>query len=49
VPKSWRVNLQTTTLLGGTESRHPQPTIEDCTGELTITGTVVCGGIDIRD
>ncbi|MFQ6031126.1 MAG: hypothetical protein ACE5Q6_26990, partial [Dehalococcoidia bacterium] len=49
VPKEWRVNLQTTTLLGGTENRHQQPPPEESTGELTITGTVVCGGIEIRD
>ena len=49
VPRNWRVNLQATTLLGGTENRHQQPPSEESTGELTITGTVVCGGIEIRD
>ncbi len=49
VPKNWTVNLQVTTLLGGTENRHQQPSPEDSLGELTITGTVVCGGIEVKD
>ena len=49
VPKDWRVNIQTTTLLGGTENKHRQPSDADAKGQLTITGTVVCGGIEVKD
>jgi predicted membrane protein len=49
VPKDWRVNIQTTTLFGGTESKRSQPGPEDARGELTITGTVLCGGIEVKD
>jgi hypothetical protein len=49
VPKDWRVNIQTTTLFGGTENKRSQPGPEDARGELTITGTVLCGGIEVKD
>jgi hypothetical protein len=49
VPKDWRVNIQTTTLFGGTERKRSQPSPEDARGELTITGTVLCGGIEVKD
>ena len=47
VPRNWRVNLQTTTLLGGTENNRPQPAPAEATGELTVSGTVVLGGIQV--
>lgn len=49
VPQDWRVNIQTTTIFGGTETKHRQPGLEESTGELTITGTVVFGGIEVSD
>ncbi len=49
VPKDWLVNIQTTTLFGGTENNRSQPSAADAKGELTITGTVVCGGIEVKD
>jgi predicted membrane protein len=49
VPKDWRVNIQTTALFGGTENKRSQPSPEDARGELTITGTVLCGGIEVKD
>jgi predicted membrane protein len=49
VPKDWRVNIHTTTLFGGTEHKRPQPSPEDTRGELTVTGTVLCGGIEVKD
>jgi predicted membrane protein len=49
VPKDWRVNIQATTLFGGTENKRSQPSPEDARGELTITGTVLCGGIEVKD
>jgi hypothetical protein len=49
VPKDWKVNIQATPILGSTENRHRQPSPREATGELTITGTVVCGGIEVKD
>ena len=49
VPKDWLVNIQTTTLFGGTENNRSQPSAADAKGELTIIGTVVCGGIEVKD
>jgi predicted membrane protein len=49
VPKDWKVNIQATPILGGTENRHRQPSPGEAKGELTITGTVVCGGIEVKD
>jgi predicted membrane protein len=49
VPKDWRVNIQATPILGGTENRHRQPSPGEAKGELTILGTVVCGGIEVKD
>jgi len=49
VPKDWKVNIQATPILRGTENRHRQPSPSEATGELTIIGTVVCGGIEVKD
>ena len=49
VPPGWRVNLRNVTLLGGNEQSRQQPAPEDTTGELTITGTVIFGGLEITD
>jgi hypothetical protein len=49
VPPEWLVNVQTTTLLGGTENKRQQPAAGETQGELTITGTVLMGGIVVKD
>ena len=49
VPREWRVAIDTTTLFGGTEVKRSQPSSSQATGELTITGTVVFGGIEVKD
>ena len=49
VPPDWRVNLQTTTIFGGVENKRRQPSREESAGELTITGSVVFGGLDVGD
>lgn len=50
VPRDWTVNLQTTTLFGGVEDKRLLPAGENIvTGELTITGMVLCGGVEIKD
>jgi predicted membrane protein len=51
VPRDWTVNLQTTTLFGGVEDKRLLPGAGESivTSELTITGMVLCGGIEIKD
>ena len=49
VPKDWIVHLQPSVVLGGAESERRQPRVEDAGGELIITGTVICGGIEVKD
>lgn len=49
VPRDWRVNIQATTLFGGVEDKRSQPNDSDAKGELTITGTILCGGIEVKD
>jgi predicted membrane protein len=49
VPRDWRVNIQTTTVFGGTENKHRQPSLEESTGELTITGSVLFGELKVQD
>jgi hypothetical protein len=49
VLRDWRVSVQTITLFGGVENRHLQPDPQDTKGELTLTGTVLFGGIEVRD
>lgn len=51
VPRGWIVNLQTTTLFGGVEDKRlpPSATENIVTGELTVTGMVLCGGIEVKD
>ena len=48
VPKDWLVSIQTSTILGGTENKHHQPNPEEAKAELTIIGTIVCGGIEVK-
>lgn len=51
VPRDWIVNLQTTTLFGGVEDKRSLPSASESivTGELTITGMVLCGGVEVKD
>jgi hypothetical protein len=48
VPRDWKVNIQTTTMLGGTENKK-RDTAGAAAAELTITGTVLMGGIEVKD
>ena len=49
VPKDWMVHLQPSVVLGGAELQRRQPKMEDASGELVITGRIVCGGIEVKD
>lgn len=49
LPPGWRVDLRNITLAGGVEQKRQQPTPEQTVGELTITGTVMMGGLEITD
>ena len=49
LPPGWRVDLRNITLAGGVEQKRQQPAPEQTTGELTITGTVMMGGLEITD
>ena len=48
VPKSWKVSLQTSMLFGGIDDNHQQPDPSEATGELTIVGSVLFGGIEVQ-
>ena len=49
VPKDWMVHMQPSVVLGGAELQRRQPKAEDASGELIITGTVICGGIEVKN
>lgn len=49
VPRDWLVNVHTAVLFGGVDSKHRQPSSSEATGELNITGTVLFGGIEVKD
>ena len=49
LPPGWRVDLRNITLAGGVEQKRPQPAPEQTSGELTITGTIMMGGLEITD
>ena len=49
VPKDWMVHLQPSVMLGGAELQRRQPKIEDASGELIITGSIICGGIEVKN
>jgi predicted membrane protein len=49
VPRDWKLNVQVTTLFGGVDNKRSEPRPAEATGELTITGSVVCGGVEIKD
>ena len=49
VPKDWMVHLQPSVVLGSAELQRRQPKIEDASGELIISGTVICGGIEVKN
>ena len=49
IPRDRMVHMQPRVILGGTELQRSQPKNEDASGELIITGTVICGGIEIKD
>lgn len=49
VPEDWNVSVQVLPILGGTsdKTRHPMPGTE--AGTLLVTGTVVMGGVEIKN
>jgi hypothetical protein len=49
VPEEWNVVVRVVPLLGGTSdrTRHPAPGTE--TGTLVLTGTVIMGGVEIKN
>ena len=49
VPEGWNVVVKVMPILGGTgdKTRHPPPGTE--TGTLVVTGTVVMGGVEIKN
>ncbi|HQR46942.1 MAG TPA: DUF5668 domain-containing protein [Thermoanaerobaculia bacterium] len=49
VPEDWNVSVRVLPILGGTHdrTRHPQPGTE--AGTLVVTGTVVMGGVEIKN
>ena len=49
VPKDWMVHLQPSVVLGGAELQRRQPKFEDASGELVITGRVICGGVEVKN
>ena len=49
VPKVWMVNMQPSVGLGCAELQRRQPKIKDASGELIITGTVICGGVEVKN
>jgi hypothetical protein len=49
VPRDWKVSIHTTTMLGGAENKRREPAAGEATGELTVTGTVLMGGVQVKD
>ena len=49
VPEEWNVSVRVLPILGGTsdKTRHPMPGTE--AGTLVVTGTVVMGGVEIKN
>jgi len=35
--------------LGSAELQRRQPKMEDASGEFIITGTVICGGVEVKN
>ena len=48
VPRGWRVNDETAPVAGQLEIERRQPAPDEATGALTITGTLIFGGITVR-
>lgn len=47
VPGDWQVNVTSNTHIGGVTENRRQPAPEDTAGQLTITGKLVFGGLEI--
>ena len=49
VPESWNVVVRTLPILGGVgdKTRHPDPGTE--TGTLVLTGTLIMGGVEVKN
>ncbi len=48
VPKNWKVDLQTTNVLGGVEDKRARPLAGASGGHLTLTGVCLFGGIELE-
>lgn len=47
VPGNWQVNVTSNAHIGGVTENRRQPALEDTAGQLTITGKLVFGGLEI--
>ena len=47
VPGNWQVIVTSNTHIGGVTENRRQPAPEDTAGQLTITGKLVFGGLEI--
>jgi hypothetical protein len=49
VPPGWAVQCKVWPLMGGVEDTSQPPAPEDATGELVLTGTVIMGGLSVKN
>jgi hypothetical protein len=49
VPPGWAVECRVWPLMGGVEDTSQPPAPEDATGELVLTGTVIMGGLSVKN
>jgi hypothetical protein len=49
VPPGWSVEARVLPVMGGVEDKTQPPAPEDATGELVLTGTVIMGGVAIKN
>jgi predicted membrane protein len=49
VPRGWTVNLETAPVAGKAQIKRRQPPPGEAAGTLTITGTLIFGGITVTD
>jgi hypothetical protein len=49
IPPGWTVQAQVLPIMGGVEDKTSPPAPEDATGELILTGTVIMGGVAVKN
>jgi hypothetical protein len=49
VPQGWQIKNNITSILGGVEERRPHPIATDDKKILVLKGTVIMGGVDVRN